>query len=63
MVKYVGPEAHNPQTSRKIIWAKESVAKTQLIFRRLVERIEGAYLEQMYKRVGRGYGQDGQERE
>jgi hypothetical protein len=58
MVEYVGPKTHNPQASWEVIWTKESVAKTELIFRRLVERVEGTYLKEMDKWVGRGYGQE-----
>jgi hypothetical protein len=55
MVEYVSPEAHDPETSREIIWTKEIVTKAELVFGRLVERIERAYLEQIDQRVGRGY--------
>jgi hypothetical protein len=47
MVEYISTEAHNPETSREIIWTKETVTQAELVFGGLVKRIERAYLKQM----------------
>ena len=52
MVEYVSSKTHNPETSRKILWTKEAITKSELILGGLMKRVERAYLEQMDKGVG-----------
>ena len=62
MVEYVSSKTHNPETSRKILWTKEAITKSELILRGLMKRVERAYLEQMDKGVDRRHGQDREQR-